>query len=127
AAPSPPVSTGWWAPSGEQSSAQPSRSSVRGPRCPKVLGLDATIIPRQIAASVYQSMRIAPVTAAIMLLASPSNADPLVSAADRVFEIALGSIVGLAVAIIVFPARAHGLLADKAARTLALLAEVLRN
>ena len=94
---------------------------------PEVLGLAAAIIPLSIAASVYQSMRIAPVTAAIMLLASPSNVDPVVSAADRVFEIALGSIVGLAVAIFVFPARAHSVLADKAARTVALLAEVLRN
>ena len=72
-------------------------------------------------------MRIAPGTAAIMLLASPSNVDPLVSAADRVFEIALGSIVGLAVAILVFPARAHRTLVDKAAQTVTLLAEVLRN
>jgi uncharacterized membrane protein YccC len=94
---------------------------------PEVLGLVAAIIPLSIAASVYQSMRIAPVTAAIMLLASPSNVDPLVSAAHRVFEIALGSIVGLAVAILVFPARAHGTLVDKAAQTITLLAEVLRN
>jgi uncharacterized membrane protein YccC len=94
---------------------------------PEVLGLAVAIIPLSIAASVYQSMRIAPVTAAIMLLASPSNVDPVVSAADRVFEIGLGSLVGLAVAIFVFPAGAHGVLADKAARTVALLAEVLRN
>jgi len=96
-------------------------------KMPEVLALVAAIMPLSIAAAVYQSMRIAPVTAAILLLASPSNIDPLVSAADRVFEIALGSIVGLAVAILVFPARAHGVLVDKAAQTVALLAEVLRN
>jgi uncharacterized membrane protein YccC len=75
-------------------------------RMPEVLGMVAAIIPLSIAASVYQSMLIAPVTAAILLLAGPSNIDPLLSAADRVFEIALGSVVGLAVAILVFPARA---------------------
>ena len=96
-------------------------------KMPEVLELVAAIIPLSIAASVYQSMRIAPVTAAIMLLASPSNVDPLVSAADRVFEIALGGVVGLAVAILVFPARAHGTLVDKAGQTVTLLAEVLRN
>ena len=96
-------------------------------KMPEVLELVAAIIPLSIAASVYQSMRIAPVTAAILLLASPSNIDPLLSAADRVFEIALGSVVGLAVAILVFPARAHGTLVDKAAQTITLLAEVLRN
>jgi uncharacterized membrane protein YccC len=96
-------------------------------KMPEVLELVAAIIPLSIAASVYQSMRIAPVTAAILLLANPSNIDPLLSAADRVLEIALGSVVGLAVAILVFPARAHGTLVDKAAQTITLLAEVLRN
>src|SRR5512132_360587 len=89
-------------------------------KMPQVLGLVAAIIPLSIAASVYQSMRIAPVTTTIMLLASPSNVDPLVSAADRVFEIALGSIVGLP------GARARHAL-DKAAQTVTLLAELLRN
>ena len=96
-------------------------------KMPEVLGLVTAIILLSIAASVYQSMRIAPVTAAILLLASPSNIDPLLSAADRVLEIALGSVVGLAVAILVFPAGAHGTLVDKAAQTITLLAEVLHN
>ena len=45
-------------------------------KMPEVLGLVAAIIPLSIAASVYQSMRIAPVTAAIMLLASPEQRRP---------------------------------------------------
>jgi uncharacterized membrane protein YccC len=94
---------------------------------PLVLGLVGAMFPLSIAASVYPSMRIAPVTAAILLLATPSDANPIVSATDRVFEIGLGSVIGLAVALFVFPARAHRVLIDKAAQTIFLLAELLRS
>jgi uncharacterized membrane protein YccC len=73
-----------------------------------------------------QAFRVAPVTAIIVLLGSVGlHGGPFESALDRVLEIALGSIVGLAVALLVLPARAHGVLTTAAGRTLGLLADVL--
>jgi uncharacterized membrane protein YccC len=68
--------------------------------------------------------RIAPVTAIIVLLGSAGAADgPIVPALHRVTEISVGSLVGLAVALLVLPARAHRLLAGQAAVVLAILAQ----
>jgi uncharacterized membrane protein YccC len=53
------------------------------------------------------SYRIAPVTAAIVLLGRPASGGVVAAALDRVFEIGLGSIVALAVALWLVPMRAH--------------------
>jgi uncharacterized membrane protein YccC len=69
---------------------------------------------------------MAPVTAAIVLLGSSSAAaGPLEAAVARVLEIGLGCIVGLGASLLVFPARAHGLLAKAASGVLELLANLL--
>lgn len=72
--------------------------------------------------------RVAPVTAIIVLLGSGAQeAGPIVPALHRVLEIGIGSLVGLAVALLVLPARAHRLLADQAATVLGILAQQIEQ
>ena len=67
--------------------------------------------------------RLAPVTAAIVLLVDPTHAHALETALHRMLNIALGCLVGLVVALLVLPARAHADLAQQAAKLLRLLGE----
>lgn len=71
-------------------------------------------------AMMNRAFRLAPVTAAIVLLSDPSHADPLVSALHRVLDIGIGTAIGLVVSLVVFPARAGRALVDKVADTLPL-------
>lgn len=88
--------------------------------------LAAGIAPLALLAAINTSFRMAPVTAAIVLLSSASGgAGPLASAVARSLEIGLGCIVGITVSLLVLPARAHGLLAKAASRGLQLQAELL--
>jgi uncharacterized membrane protein YccC len=73
----------------------------------------------------YPSLRIAPMTAAIMLVAAPSHADVMVSALHRVLEIVLGCLVGIGITLLVFPRRAETLLRADVADVLSLLARYL--
>ena len=73
----------------------------------------------------YPSLRIAPMTAAIMFVAAPSHADVVVSALHRVLEILLGCLVGIGTTLLVFPRRAETLLRADLAAVLSLLAEYL--
>jgi uncharacterized membrane protein YccC len=75
---------------------------------------------------VRPAFRLAPVTAAIVLLSDPGHAHALQSALDRMLNIAVGCLVGLAVALVVLPARAHADLRQQTAKLLRLLAEALR-
>src|SRR5215216_4472286 len=52
---------------------------------------------------------------------------PLQSAAYRVIEVALGAVTGLAVSLLVLPARAQGLVLETAGRMLELMARSLPN
>lgn len=90
------------------------------------LALAVALAPLALVAALKPSFRVAPVTAIIVLL-SPGAVpvSPFESALDRVLEIALGSVIGLAVALLVLPARAHGLVAQAASRDLDLMAELL--
>jgi uncharacterized membrane protein YccC len=74
------------------------------------------------------SLKVAPVTAVIMLV-SPATvqADPLVTALLRVVEIALGSLIGVLAAAFIFPARSNRLAAEKAQAALDLLAALLER
>ncbi len=59
-------------------------------------------------AAVRPSLRVAPITAAIVLIGGVgARMDPLTAAAWRVGEILLGSVVGVASTFLVFPARAR--------------------
>jgi uncharacterized membrane protein YccC len=60
-----------------------------------------------IGAAKNPSLKIGPVTAAILILTSAEHGGSLYSAALRVGEIMLGSVVGVGATLIVFPARAR--------------------
>jgi Fusaric acid resistance protein family len=94
-------------------------------RVPQVLLLMLAVAPVALLAAIRPSFRIAPVTAAILLLTTPSNASPIISAMDRVIEIALGTVIGIAVSIFVLPSRARRICFERSAEMLKLLAQVL--
>lgn len=58
-------------------------------------------------AAVRPALKVAPVTAVIMLIGTTTHMDPLIAAALRVAEITVGSLVGVAATLLIFPARAH--------------------
>lgn len=90
------------------------------------IALAIAIAPLAIAASLSPSFRVAPVTAIIVLLTpGAGELGPLTFTVDRILEIGLGCLVGLAVALFVVPARAHGLAAEAAGTVLDLLAQLL--
>jgi uncharacterized membrane protein YgaE (UPF0421/DUF939 family) len=70
--------------------------------------------------------RVAPVTAALMLLlVHDQSAQPLTIAFDRVLEIAIGCVIGIAVSLLVLPYRAEQQLVDRVASGLRLLAQLV--
>lgn len=88
--------------------------------------LALTIAPLAYAAAVNPSFRVAPFTAAIVLLISGQLGEgPVESALYRLLEVALGGGVAVVVSLLVLPERAHGLGLDAAARFLDLLARLL--
>jgi uncharacterized membrane protein YccC len=95
---------------------------------PIILGLVlvGAITPLVLLTAYAPHYRIAPVTAVIVLLSSSSaTLGPLGYALNRVMEITLGSLVGVAVSVLIAPARAHGHLREAAAETALLLAEIM--
>ena len=58
-------------------------------------------------AAVRPTFKVAPVTAVIMLIGATTELDPLSAAVFRVAEITVGSLVGVAATLLIFPARAH--------------------
>lgn len=91
------------------------------------LVLSAAIALLAFAAAVRPSLRVAPVTAAIVLVGQDqAHLDPLVTAFWRVLEICLGSLVGVAATLLVFPARASRTAAERAAVTIDQLAGLAR-
>ena len=90
------------------------------------LALIVLMVPLAIAAALRSGLRVAPVTAIIVLLGSTSQTFGLLpSAMERVIEIALGSAVAFAVSLLVLPTRAHAQLAEAAGDVLSLLAELV--
>ena len=71
------------------------------------------------------NMKVAPVTAAIMLLSSAGRLGPLHAAAYRVVEIGLGSVIGVAATLLIFPARSREVVAERTGEVLAQLCELL--
>jgi uncharacterized membrane protein YccC len=88
--------------------------------------LAVALVPLAAVVAFRPNYRIAPVTAAIVLLAYPTQAGVVGAALERVFEIALGSLVALAVALLVSPAHAGELLCTAGRDALALMAEQIR-
>ena len=90
------------------------------------LALVVALGPLALVSALKPSFRIAPVTAIIVLLSTSSlQADPVPYAVDRVLEIGLGCVVGLAVSLLVLPGRAARLLAEAAAVVLQGFAELV--
>lgn len=82
------------------------------------------LAPAGLLAALNPSFRIAPVTAAIMVL-SRYGVTPFAAAVDRVFEISVGSLIGVAVSMFVFPARAHKDLYAEVCESLFRMADVM--
>ncbi len=79
------------------------------------------------AQAVRPNLRVAPITAAIVLVGgSSTHMDPLIAATWRVIEILIGSVIGLAATVLIFPARARRAVAERTARTMGLVAELLQ-
>ncbi len=88
--------------------------------------LAVAVAPLAIAAAINPSLNVAPITAIIvLLLPSITHGSPLESAIDRVLEVSVGALTGLAVSFAVVPSRAHNLAITAAARMLAQVAVAL--
>jgi uncharacterized membrane protein YccC len=71
------------------------------------------------------TLRLAPVTAAIVILGDPHYGTPLASAANRVIEIGIGAIIAVITALLLFPSRAGTTLSGHVGRMLPVFAEHL--
>ncbi|MDE2470466.1 MAG: FUSC family protein [Bradyrhizobium sp.] len=86
------------------------------------------VAPLAFIAAINPSLNVATVTAIIvLLLPAMSHSNPLDSAIDRILEVTVGAITGLAVSFLVLPSRAYSQIRLGAARVLELLAAVLNE
>jgi len=84
------------------------------------------LLPLAIAAAFRPGLRVAPVTAIIVLLGVNSQGTGAVSSVlERVLEIGLGSAIAFAVSLLILPTRAHVQLATSAADALEVLADMV--
>lgn len=90
------------------------------------LALAITLVPLAIVAAFKPAYRVAPITGVILLLTPllPGRA-PWLAGLDRILEVGIGSIVALAVALVIFPVRANETLARAAGDALRLLADLI--
>ena len=92
------------------------------------VALVIALMPLTLVAALNPNYRVAPLTAVIVLLTpGAQQLGPVGSAYYRILEIAVGSVVGLGVALLLMPARAHGLVINAAARMVGFLADLLRD
>ena len=90
------------------------------------VALAISLTPLALLSAFKPSYRVAPLTAVILLLGSAGTTEgPFVAAALRTIEVTLGGFVGMAVSLLLLPARAHTLLGEAANRVLQHLAELL--
>ena len=92
------------------------------------LGLSVAVAlgPLALVAALKPNYRVAPVTAIIVLLSTTGvQLGPVRYAIDRVLEIGLGCVVGLAISLVVLPDRAHRLLVEAAAEVILALRSLL--
>ena len=91
-----------------------------------LVALAIAVAPLALLAAINPNFRVGPMTAVFVVVGSSlTHADPAESAVSRVLEVAIGGVTGLAVSLLVFPARAHILAIEAAARMLDLMAGVL--
>ena len=90
--------------------------------------LALAVAPLVLLAALNPIFNAATATAAIVVLAPTiTHSTPIESAFYRLAEVALGAVTGLIVSLTVFPARAHMLAVDDAARMLELIAQALED
>jgi uncharacterized membrane protein YccC len=88
--------------------------------------LALAVAPPALLAAINPRFSAAPFTAVLVFLAPTiTHAGPVMAAVERVIEVAVGSLVGLGVSLMVFPARAQNLAIDAAAEMLELMARTL--
>jgi uncharacterized membrane protein YccC len=75
--------------------------------------------------SIRPALKAAPVTAVIMLIGATTHMDPLLAASLRVAEITVGSLVGVAATLLIFPARAHASVVTSVQKIAGLQAHIL--
>jgi hypothetical protein len=78
-----------------------------------------------VVAARWPALRIAPVTSVIMIVGNATHAGSLEAAVTRVFEITVGSLVGVVAALLIFPAPARQAVANRVAWTLGDLARLM--
>lgn len=78
-------------------------------------------------AAVRPTLKVAPITAVIMLIGTTTHMDPLTAAFLRVAEISVGSVVGIAATLLIFPARAHTSVVQNTQSVAGLLADLLEH
>jgi len=84
------------------------------------------IAPLALLAAIWAYFKAAPITAFIVLVPmSGQEVAPLTFALDRILEISIGSVVGVATSLLVLPARAHQVLALVAAKVADLNADLM--
>ena len=87
--------------------------------------LSAVVAILSFGAAVRPSLRVAPITAAIVLIGGTSTRmDPLLAAGWRVLEILLGSLVGVGATLLIFPARARRTVLQRTGDAMTQLAEI---
>lgn len=77
--------------------------------------------------TIRPSLKAAPVTAVIMLIGTTTHMDPLIAAGLRVAEITVGSLVGVAATLLIFPARAHASVVASVQKIAGLQAHILES
>ena len=84
------------------------------------------ILPLALLAAVKPNFKAAPITAFIVLVPlSGAEVAPLTFALERIMEISIGSLVGMATSLLILPARAHRMLAQTAAKAADLNADLM--
>jgi uncharacterized membrane protein YccC len=77
-------------------------------------------------AAIRPSLKVAPVTAVIMLIIPVGTSiSPLVAAGYRVLEIVIGGVIGVGATLLIFPARSTSVVSAKTQEALGLMGDVL--
>lgn len=78
-------------------------------------------------ASLRPQLKVAPVTAAIMLLSAPAGVPVHTFVLDRIIEIALGGVIGVLATVLIFPARSHDVVITRSVDVLRRIQHLLQS
>lgn len=90
-------------------------------------GLAISVFTLAFVAASYPSLRLAPVTAAMVILAVVQFASPFEAALNRTIEIAIGAVIAVITSLVVFPSRASTTFPAHIAKMLPLYAQYLNQ